>query len=235
MKLFLISLATFSLLSPTLSAESAQTPLGLEAVTGYRTNYIQRGFDMADEVMDFQLEGEVALSNTLFLNYGGWYLTETSAGDFSELGFKLALSKDWDNWQWTGRSEYRNLNHQNFDSGLYFSSKVTYYFNKSDILTHSLSWELAYDTAAKGLFSELEFKSFYTLNKDSYLRLDLAASALDSYYSTSGAHDLNARLTYTYQLTKQISLSPFTEVSVALKDRDEDSLFASGIWFEVSF
>lgn len=237
MKLFLSTCFFLSILSPVVLAEGTQTPLGLEAVTGVRSNYIQRGFKVADQVLDFQLEGEVSLSNTLFLNYGGWYLTETDEGDYSELGFRLALTKNWDNWQLTGLTEYKDIDNSEFDSGFYLSSKLKYFFtqSESDKFTHSLSLEVAYDTGAEGFFTELEFTTFYTVNKDSYLQLDLAATALNNYYDASGARDFNARLTYTYQLTDQVSISPFTEISVALKDRDDGSLFASGIWFEVSF
>ena len=32
-----------------------EIPLGIEAVTGYRTEYVHRGFKLADDVFDFQL------------------------------------------------------------------------------------------------------------------------------------------------------------------------------------
>ena len=50
------------LLAPVLNAEvESDLPLGLEVVTGIRSSYVFRGFDLADTLIDVQLEGELAL------------------------------------------------------------------------------------------------------------------------------------------------------------------------------
>ena len=76
-----------SLFSPSLSAElEGDIPWGLEAVTGARTGYAYRGFDLAGPLFDFQLEGELVLREDLSLNAGGWFLFtgETARqGDFA--------------------------------------------------------------------------------------------------------------------------------------------------------
>jgi hypothetical protein len=48
--------AFFCILPAVVVAEvESNIPLGVEAVTGYRTEYIHRGMSLADDVIDFQL------------------------------------------------------------------------------------------------------------------------------------------------------------------------------------
>ena len=66
------------------SAEiESDIPLGIEAVTGIRSGYVHRGFDLADTSLEFQFAGEVTLSNENSLHFGLSHLAE-SDGDFSE-------------------------------------------------------------------------------------------------------------------------------------------------------
>ena len=48
--------------------------LGIEAVTGIRSGYLHRGYDLADASLEFQLQAEFALSNKSSLNFGVWHL-----------------------------------------------------------------------------------------------------------------------------------------------------------------
>ena len=66
-------------------------PLGIEAVTGIRSDYIYRGINLAEVAMDFQLETEIILDDTLALSTGGWFATEVS-DNFTEGGVFLDLS-----------------------------------------------------------------------------------------------------------------------------------------------
>ena len=42
---------------------------GIEAVTGFRSNYVQRGFEVAETTLDFQIETEVAINDNTCLLY----------------------------------------------------------------------------------------------------------------------------------------------------------------------
>ena len=69
---------------PLLSAElENDIPLGIEGVTGIRSDYVYRGFNLANVVMDFQVETEIVIGETLTLGAGGWLATEVSK-DFTE-------------------------------------------------------------------------------------------------------------------------------------------------------
>ncbi|NIP93606.1 MAG: hypothetical protein GWO24_09165, partial [Akkermansiaceae bacterium] len=70
-----------------------EIPLGIEAVTGIRSGYVHRGFDLAGTLLDFQLEGEVTLKDNLHFNFGGWFATEVS-DDFTEGAGFLDLRND---------------------------------------------------------------------------------------------------------------------------------------------
>ena len=60
----------------------SEIPLGIEAVTGLRTDYVHRGFQLAESALDFQLEAEIILSNNNSLSLGFAHLSE-SGGVFS--------------------------------------------------------------------------------------------------------------------------------------------------------
>lgn len=237
MKLFTLITTLLAASVTSLSAEEAkkQTPLGFEAVTGMRSTYIQRGFEQADQVLDFQLEGEVSLSNSLFLGYGAWFVTATGQGDFTESGLKATLTKELDEWRWSGGTEFKELENSELESGLYFSSELTYFFADSNDYSHHATAILGYDTGANGFYTALEYGSYYAINRDSYLSFRLGVSAVDNYYDSSGINDAYSRLSYTYNLTDQVSISPFAEASVILSDREQNDQIVGGIWFEVSF
>ncbi|MDP7106894.1 MAG: hypothetical protein QGH41_07430, partial [Roseibacillus sp.] len=50
--------------SPLFADLEDDIPLGIEAVTGIRSDYVYRGFNLADVVMDFQLETSIVLDDT---------------------------------------------------------------------------------------------------------------------------------------------------------------------------
>ena len=55
-------------------------PLGIEAVAGFRSDYVYRGFDLAQTTMDFQVETELVISDALSLGAGGWVATQLDDG-----------------------------------------------------------------------------------------------------------------------------------------------------------
>ena len=62
--------------------------LGIEAVTGIRTGYIHRGYDLADASLEFQLQAEFALSNRILAQLR----TLASGGKRRRLFRQLGLS-----------------------------------------------------------------------------------------------------------------------------------------------
>ena len=62
-------------------------PLGIEAVTGFRSDYVYRGFHLAQATMDFQVETEIVISDILSLGVGGWAATQLDDGFNERIGF----------------------------------------------------------------------------------------------------------------------------------------------------
>ena len=85
--LFPLTILTFLLPCHLPADVSKEIQLGAEAVAGYRSGYVYRGFELAESTVDFQVETEIALSNRTSLNLGSWYATENGKGDFDESAF----------------------------------------------------------------------------------------------------------------------------------------------------
>jgi hypothetical protein len=112
-----------SLLATSLAASArepdalAEIPLGIEAVTGYRSEYIHRGFKFAGALVDFQAEAEIALSTHLLLNVGGWFATGVGGADFEEAAGFLGFRQETDELTLGVELTLRRLRHSEFESG----------------------------------------------------------------------------------------------------------------------
>ena len=217
-----------------LSAEiEEEISWGVEAVTGYRSNYVYRGFELSESTIDFQLEAEFALSNNLSLNLGGWYATETGSGDFDEAAGFLHLRHQTTEHLTLGLSgTYRDFNHPVFQAGVDAGAFATWQFCRDFGITLGGS----YDTGAEGWYGHLETNWTKPLNEKTFFSLKTGISAVDTYYGRDGFNDVYGRAALTYNISEAVSITPFIGGS-ALLDTDDlggDNAFG-GIWFEVRF
>lgn len=225
----------WGMLTSAFAQDSSDLPLGLEAVTGTRSEYVDRGFRKAQQILDFQLEGEATVGDGLYLGYGAWYATSTGRDDFSETGTKLSLSYQLDSWLWTNKIIYRDLNQSVFTSGLELTSELSYSFSESARHSHAFKGIFSYDTGADGLYGAIEYATYQALNDDAFFAFQLGVSATSDYYGVDGANDLYSKLSFTYNLTQQVSLTPFVFTSIDLESNDRSDSLGAGLWFEVSF
>ncbi len=206
---------------------------GVEAVTGYRSDYIYRGFQLSESTLDFQLEAEFALSNSLSLNVGGWYATETGSGDFDEAAGFLHLRHQTTEHLTLGISGvYRDFNNSIFQEGVDVGAFATWHFCRDFGITLGGS----YDTGAEGWYGHLETNWTKPLNDKTFFSLKTGVSAVDDYYTRDGFNDVYGRASLTYNISDTVSITPFVGGS-ALLDSDDiggDNAFG-GIWFEVRF
>jgi len=204
--------------------------LGVEAVTGVRSDYVYRGFQLADAVMDFQLEGEIALGGDFYLDLGGWFASETG-GDFSETaGFadlRRALSE---RFTAGGVLGYHSYHRSLFDSGLDLGAYLTFFPAEN----WSVTAEASRDFGAAGWWANAETGWSRRLTDHAFLTIRGGLSAVDGYYGRSGFNDLHGRASLTCNLNRMVSLTPFVGGSVELLDGDGNEWFG-GLWFEVSF
>ncbi|MEO1835236.1 MAG: hypothetical protein ABGZ49_07050 [Akkermansiaceae bacterium] len=229
-KLSALFLAT-GLLAPCLRAElESEFPLGLEAVTGVRSAYSYRGFDLAGSLLDFQFEGELVLQDNLSLNAGGWFGTEIS-DDFTEGTAFLDLRYDLHECSTVGTSAtYHAYGSSLFENGLDVGAFVTWYAGEEWDLTAGVYR----DFGADAWYANIEGGWSSRLSDEAYFGLSGGVSAVEHYYGRSGLNDFYGRASVTYNVNSQISLTPFLGWSIELEEADGDEFFG-GLWFEVSF
>lgn len=203
--------------------------LGIEAVTGYRSAYIQRGFKLADGILDFQLETEVALGGDRYLGLAGWHAAE-SGDDFSETAFALDLRQEFDALRFIASVEYHTYAESLFEDGLDLGFSATWFPHEN----WDLGAEVHYDTGAEGLYAAAEAGWSQPVNKSLFLAIESGISITSDYYERSGANDIYGRLSLTYNVNSFLSLTPFTGVSIGLDDEADTEAYG-GFWFAVSF
>ena len=217
----------------------SEIPLGIEAVTGYRSNYIYRGFELAESTLDFQIEAEIALNDDTFLNIGGWYATETGDGDFDEAAFFTHLRFETSDKLTLGLSAtYRSFSHSTppltveFEDGVDVGAFATWHFCR-DFNTTAGAY---YDTGAEAWYGHLETKWSKVLSENAFFSLKTGVSFVDDYYGRDGSNDAYGRLSLTYHISDAVSITPFVGGSVLLDSDDPgDDQAYGGVWFEVRF
>lgn len=213
--------------------------LGIEAVTGYRSAYVYRGFELADSTLDFQLEAEIALNDHTFVNVGAWYATETGNGDFDEAAvFTHLRFEKSDNLTIGLSATYRSYSHSTpplsmiFEDGVDIGTFATWHFSKD----FSTTLGAYYDTGAEAWYSHLETLYTKPISEKSFVSLRTGVSYVNDYYGRDGLNDAYSRLSLTYHISDTVSISPFVGGSVLLDNADAGSDQAfGGIWFEVRF
>ncbi|BDS08661.1 hypothetical protein NT6N_37010 [Oceaniferula spumae] len=214
-------------------------PLGIEAVTGFRSEYVYRGFTLAeDSVLDFQIEAEIALNDHTLLNVGGWYATETGRGDYDEAaGFaKLRFLKS-EKLTIGLSATYRSFNHSVFEDGVDLGIFGTYEFCKDFGITAGAY----YDTGAEAWYANVETNWSKTISDKAYFSLKTGVSYVNDYYGRDGINDVYSRLSLTYHISEAVSVTPFIGASLLIDDDstvpgviNDDSAYG-GIWFVVRF
>lgn len=208
-----------------------EIPIGIEAVTGFRSESIWRGFKLGDSVLDFQLQAEIALSNEWRLDVGGLYATETGDGDFSESSLFADLMYDADQFSAGVSVTLHAFDHAILDDGIDIAPTLTWHATGN----LDVSAGAAYDTGADAPYLWLESEWSKPVNDSSFVAIKAGTSWVDDYYGRSGWNDLYARASYTYAISKAVSVTPFVGVSVPMDSNPETDRLYGGVWFEVNF
>lgn len=209
----------------------SEIPLGIEAVTGVRTDYVHRGFQLAQSALDFQLETELSLSKETSLHFGFAHLAE-SDGSFTETASYLEVSHYFNERFGIGASfTYRDRDESilrgGFDLGLF----TTYAINED------WRWrnEVNFDFGVEGTYLNSELEWSQVISDKSFISIEAGLSYVSSYLDRSGLNDFHARIAYTYAISDQISFTPFVGSSIQIEDRNADDVIYTGLWFEVIF
>ena len=207
-----------------------EIPLGMEAVTGIRTGYVYRGFELAQTSLDFQIEAEFALSNTETLNFGSWYLSEGD-GDFSETGVFIDFRHELDPKTVIGASlTYRNFSGAQLDNGLDLGVFATYQINDD------WDWKAGayYDLGNDAFYSSFDVRWSKPISDSAFVSLENGLSYVSDYLDRDGLNDYYGRLSLTYAVSNSVAFTPFIGWSFQLDSDDDDSVHG-GLLFEVIF
>ncbi len=203
--------------------------LGIEAVTGMRTSYIYRGFQLSEASLEIQLASELALRENIFLGLTAWHITE-SGNSFTESAFGISLSREWELFQVTASLEYHAFENSLFKDGLDVGITANWFIDEN--------WDLAakgyYDFGAEGIYTAIELNWSQPISEKAYLSTQAGISAHENYYNRSGLNDFYGRLSLTYNVNSFLSLTPFAGYSLSLEEDASDEAYA-GIWLAVSF
>ena len=225
-------LAFFYILPAVAVAEvESSIPLGVEAVTGYRTEYIHRGMSLADDVIDFQLESGFALSDTWSICLRGWHDSGTASGAyFSETSGFAELRYDEKIFSAGWALGYRSFSGSQLSDGFETGPFCSWHAS-ADL---DVNAELRYDDGAGTWYAKAELSWSKPLDKKSFVSALAGISAVGDYYDREGLNDVFLRISYTYNVASNVSLTPFLGSSIGLDEIAEDRGYA-GVWFEVSF
>lgn len=217
--------------SMALAEVDTEIPLGIEAVTGLRSDYVHRGFQLAESALDFQLEAEVTLSDETSIHLGFAHLSESN-GDFNETTSYLELSHTL-NKKLTGGTSltYRDRNESLLASGFDLGFFTSYSINDD------WRWrnELNFDLGVEGIYLNSELEWSRVISDKSFVTVSAGLSYVSDYLDRDGINDFHTKLTYTYAISDQVAFTPFIGSSNQIEDQDADDIFYGGLWFEVIF
>lgn len=206
-------------------------PLGIEALTGYGTSSVYRGLELADAALDFQLSTEIALDNTYLIGLSGWHVAESS-GEFSETSGELSLIHRSASLSLAGGVTVRDFDSAIVDSGAEIFLEADY--SHSADLSYTLRF--AYDDAVQSALLAGSVNYSRVINESAYWGIKVGAVAADDFYGASGLVNLDARLSLTYLINSQLSITPFLAHSEGFGfESGDDSTTFGGVWLAISF
>lgn len=214
----------------------AELKFGLEALTSYRSGYVYRGFDLAGESLEFQLAGQVALSNTDTIDAGIYYGTASGSGDFTELAGFVDFSRDIGDFTYSALLNVRDYGSTAIDSEIELESGVDIGGSVSWRYSDSIDFtgEISFDTGAGGFYFEGKVGYYGNLGLDAFWTVDAGVGAVLDYYERNGLHQAFLKIGYTYNINDSVSVSPYGELSLGIDSAASD-LLVGGVYFAVSF
>lgn len=215
----------------TSSDDKDRLPIGIEVVTGYRTDYVHRGFQLAGSLIDIQAQAEIALSNEWLLDLGGYYGTATGDGDFSEAAAFFDLRYETEKWTAAFGTTWRDYQDSFFEDGFDLAPSFTWHLTKD----WDLGSGIAYDTGDGGWHGHLEAKWSKPTSDNSFISTELGTSFTEDYYGSSGWHDVYSKVGWTYAFNRNVSVTPFVGTSIPMSSSPERNRLFGGVWFEVNF
>lgn len=229
----MLRLLSLVLIIATFSAKAeieAEIPWGAEVVTGYRTDLIERGFQLGENVIDVQVQTEIVFNDEWSLGFGAFHATASGVDEYEETSSFVEIVREYEQMYIGWHLGYRDVQSTIWRNGLETGPMFMYRINQNI----SVGFRYLYDGGASGSYAEARCSWSHPLNDKSFLSINSTAGYAIDYYGRDGLHDLSARLGWTYNLASNISLTPFLGGSIGIHDDAADQIY-SGLWFEVTF
>jgi hypothetical protein len=213
------------------SAEvETEIPFGIEAVTGFRSDLVERGFKLGENILDVQLQSELTIDDEWSIGFGALHATASGSSSYEESrGYFQVICEDGAlryGWHAAYRDVQSDIWRDGWETGPFVSLAL-----HDDV---AAGIKLLYDHGAQGYYGEANLTWSYLVSESSFLTLDGGAGVVADYYGRDGVHDLHMRLAYTYNVAKNVSFTPFLGGSLGIHEAAVDQIY-SGIWLEVTF
>lgn len=229
MQFRLVSILSFLACLPLAAEVEKDLTLGIETLTGLRSAYIDRGFQLADSVLEFQVESEIALGDGYAIPLAAWTIAE-SGGEFSETSLSAGLQKNWENFQVSAFIDYRLFENSIFRDGFDLGLEAKWFLGDH----WDLGVEARYNFGAEGSYYAFEGGYSKPLSEDFFIAVESGISATEGYFDRSGLNDFYGRVSLTYNVNSFLALSPFVGFSLGLDGNGDDQGY-TGLWVAVSF
>lgn len=212
------------------SVQAQGAPYGVEFVSGIRTGYIQRGLNLADDLLDLQIQSNITLTKTTDVNLALWQGAEIS-GDFREFGALVGLNKRIDQFSVFAEVSLSSYESDIVSGGVEFSLGGDYTVTEFvSVFAHA-----GYNSGAESIFGQFGGIGSMRLTDKAFLEGKLQLNAADNYFGREGLYDATARISVTTNINDSLSVTPFFSLSTSLDGEGEDLETSLGVWVELFF
>lgn len=200
--------------------------LGVQFMTGYRTNYVYRGIELGEQVFEAQAASSLALSNDWSLAGEADFVRAYANDAFSQFTLYGELQ-----YYITDESTIGPSMAAQFYSDTIFRNACEpgLVWRWNPVADWSLSASGIYDTGQKGFYGNVSVTWQPLITESMAWVNTLTVGGAADYLGADGPTDLNLRTGLLIRMGPSFRLHPFIGVTFGVGDRDERSLNA-GVW-----
>lgn len=213
--------------------ESSAIPIGIEAATTYRSDYLIRGQRNAGEVLDFQMQAGYSFSNQSTLDLTAWRVQGTSPNsnrDYTENGVRAYKAWNVERFQLGIEGIWRDQQDQQFDEGLELGPALQWQLNP-DL---KCGVNLTYLNSSSRWYGQTTIDWSRVINEKAFWGVQAVVGITDAFASSNEWHQAGLICSYSYALLSQVSIVPYAGYSLGLSDSAPD-LFHGGIRLQLRF
>ncbi len=212
-------------------AEQGGIYVGIEALMGYRSDYVYRGEYVAESSMEIQISGGVALDDDWYVQGELFYLNECEASPFrqtqilGELNYYLNAESTI-GYYVSGQEFDRTTLESGIEQG------VIWRWNPS--LDWGIKAKIVYDSGQEGTYAKIQ-ASYMPLIVENIAWVNCAQVACAiNYADTDGIKELMLRTGLSWAVNESWKIEPYVAWYYGV-GRDDFSQFCAGFWLSYSF